>query len=244
MPQTRENPGAPHGGAGARDAPKGWDIKRAVLRSPLPGLGVHEVMVLLVIADYSDLAMGSFPSVSTIASAARMSARGVQQVIRRLADQGYLKVETGGGRKNSNRYQIVLNPARGAGNVVQIAPENPAPDTGNAVQGFGETPRLTTGNPAPDCNKPRTGCTRRLKKIYEDTARATAVSRPGGKPGMTEKTGAGIGTGAGEVLELWAEKIRTGGYVPQNALRPDQVREIVARGMATEAQVHAAGLRQ
>lgn len=207
----------------------------------------REVMVMIALANHANEDGVCWPSISKIMELSRMSERGVQQIMRRLSVRGYLEIQTRGGKGGKNLYRVIPNPAPGAGFAADGIKNSPAPGAGEGhvvhpAPGAGEV-QPTTQNPAPERSKPRTGCTRTFKNQYEPFARAAAAGFPGVRPGMAETTRAGTGTSASEVLEFWAEKIREGGYVSQSALRPDQVREIVARGMATEAQVRAAGLR-
>ncbi|MBA8825315.1 hypothetical protein FHX42_002666 [Saccharopolyspora lacisalsi] len=75
-------------------------------RSPTKGT---ELLMLLAIADNaSDDGTDAFPSVRTLARKTRLDERTVQRVIRRLTDEGHLRVEKEGGRK-SNRYAVLMD---------------------------------------------------------------------------------------------------------------------------------------
>ena len=72
---------------------------------------IYEVSVMLALANHADDSGHCYPSIARIARLARMKERGVQNVVRRLSDQGYLQVKTGGGRGGTNVYIVVANPA-------------------------------------------------------------------------------------------------------------------------------------
>lgn len=62
--------------------------------------------VLLALADFANDAGECFPSVNTIAKKTRMSVRGVQQILRRLEVEGWLKTEAQKARSGCNTYRI------------------------------------------------------------------------------------------------------------------------------------------
>lgn len=73
------------------------------------GLSVTEKFVLLTLADYhrTDDKL-AWPSVATLAADCLMTARGVQQILARLIENGFIvKTKEGGGRGNVAGYQIV-----------------------------------------------------------------------------------------------------------------------------------------
>lgn len=66
-----------------------------------------ETMVLLALADRAnDDGSSCYPSMADVAQRARLSRRGAQKVIQRLESKGYLSINQGGGRGNTNDYQL------------------------------------------------------------------------------------------------------------------------------------------
>ena len=65
-----------------------------------------ERFVLLALADYANDEGECWPSVPGIAAKTCLSRRGVQKVIRRLQDAGWLEIVDGGGRKNCHLFRI------------------------------------------------------------------------------------------------------------------------------------------
>lgn len=107
-----------------------------------------EAFLLLALADYSNDEGECWPAVASLAHKCRMSERGIQTVIRRLVDGGWLEIEAGGGRKNCNLYRI-KNPAGNAPRrkcTPQMSAETP--------QMNAKTPQMSAENPAPAAPEP------------------------------------------------------------------------------------------
>lgn len=121
----------------------------------------NDLIVLLAIADFADDDGFCWPSTQRIAEKARMTRRGAQKVIRRLAENGHLKIEVGGGRGGSNRYHVTL-----------IKGE---PETANTVQG-GANPETQRANP--ETQRANSGSPKPSRTIKEpsDKIRATLCS--------------------------------------------------------------------
>lgn len=77
-----------------------WD------RGPARG---SELLVLLALADFANDDGECWPSMRRIAEKARMTERGAQKIARRLVDDGFLEINTGGGRHGCNRYLIITS---------------------------------------------------------------------------------------------------------------------------------------
>jgi hypothetical protein len=107
-----------------------------------------ERFVLLAIADYANNEGECWPSIAGICRKTCMSERGVQTIIRRLEDQGWLHIETGNGRRNCNLYTVKtpqdMHPAGYA--PPQMDAETPHMDT--------QTPHMDVINPAGDAPEP------------------------------------------------------------------------------------------
>lgn len=68
--------------------------------------------VLLALADYAGEDGACWPSMETIAAKCCMTPRGVRQIVRTLEKEGWLTIQPGGGRNNTNLYLIHENPER------------------------------------------------------------------------------------------------------------------------------------
>lgn len=69
-----------------------------------------ERFVLLALADFANDNGECWPALKTVASKCCMTDRGAQKIIRRLEESGWLKIDTGGGRKGCNNYLINPEP--------------------------------------------------------------------------------------------------------------------------------------
>lgn len=72
-------------------------------------------LVMLALADRADDNGFAWPSIDDLAERTRLSRRAVQKGIAALIESGELKVENGGGRHRSNRYQITPKPCTSDG---------------------------------------------------------------------------------------------------------------------------------
>lgn len=69
-----------------------------------------DLLVLLALADEARDNGGCYPGIDRIAAKARMTERNVRYVLRRLEQSGELVVVPGGGRANTNLYEIRVTP--------------------------------------------------------------------------------------------------------------------------------------
>lgn len=106
-------------------------------------LGPTERLIMLALADHADDDGRCYPSVLRLCDRTGLSERAVQNNIRKLADQGYLRVLVGGGKGNANLYFVSPNPASDAPRTKCT----PAPDAP-------QTPHDVRPNPAPDAPEP------------------------------------------------------------------------------------------
>ncbi len=95
-----------------------------------------ELLVLLALADFANDEGECWPSMVGVAQKSRMTERGAQKIVRRLEEDGWLQIDTGGGRGGKNRYRILA--------------QNPELETPNSKQGIADKPRTAE-------HKPRTG---------------------------------------------------------------------------------------
>ena len=65
-----------------------------------------ERLLLLALADYAGDDGECWPAVSSLARKTGLSVRGVQQSLRRLEADGWLKTEVNAGRNGCNNYRI------------------------------------------------------------------------------------------------------------------------------------------
>jgi hypothetical protein len=107
-----------------------------------------ERFVLLAIADYANDDGECWPSIAGICRKTCMSERGVQTIIRRLEQSGWLHISIGGGRRNCNLYTIKT--------PHDVPPEPYAPPQMDAKTPHmdTETPQMNAVNPAPHAPEP------------------------------------------------------------------------------------------
>lgn len=118
-------------------------------------------LVMLALADRADDNGFCWPSIEDLAERTRLSPRAVQKGIATLVKDGELKVENGGGRHRSNRYQIIPKPCisdgvtgeepRTSDGVSTEETPNFAPETPNFEA---ETPNSATRNPVQSSPEP------------------------------------------------------------------------------------------
>ena len=116
-----------------------------------------EMLVLLALADFSNDDGECWPAVGTLARKARLSERGVQKILARLAEADWLEIEPGNGRKNTHLYRLKTpntvhppNPEPGSPpNPVHPEPEcrNPEPRSENPEPGSPKPSRTFKNRP-------------------------------------------------------------------------------------------------
>jgi hypothetical protein len=107
-----------------------------------------ELLVLLALADWANDDGHCWPTISALATKARLSERAVQQILGRLTTTGRIRRIQGGGRGRANRYQVVTarNGASEAVNAIHRK-ENTELETPNEMHPFGsKRVNLTTQN--------------------------------------------------------------------------------------------------
>jgi hypothetical protein len=115
-----------------------WDDARTQAHS--------ELLVLLALADWANDEGHCWPTISALATKARLSERAVQQILGRLAATGRIRRIQGGGRGRANQYQIVTarNGALGTVNTIHRK-ENTESEAPNEMHPLGpERVNLTT----------------------------------------------------------------------------------------------------
>lgn len=66
----------------------------------------NSLLVLLALADWSNEDGVCWPTMHKLAHKARVDRRSAQRIVRKLEEQGLLKIEEGGGRAHQHRYTI------------------------------------------------------------------------------------------------------------------------------------------
>ena len=113
-------------------------------------LSPSERLVMLSLADHADDDGACYPSISRISKRTGMTDRGVQKVIARLTDEGFLTVDYNSGRSGSNMYRVRSTPERGSPpNVVH--PRTPFTGGVNVVP---KTPEPRSPKPSRTINEP------------------------------------------------------------------------------------------
>ena len=107
-----------------------WDDERTQAHS--------ELLVLLALADWANDEGHCWPTISALATKARLSERAVQQILGRLTATGRIRRIQGGGRGRTNQYQVVVarNGAPGTVNTIHRK-ENTEPETPNEMHPLG-----------------------------------------------------------------------------------------------------------
>jgi hypothetical protein len=92
-----------------------------------------EILVLLAIADFCNDDGECWPSVSGLARKARMTERGIQKIIVRLIQRGWLHVTPNAGRKGCNLYRVLtpnhVHPEQSSPRTREHVPPNRVPKT-------------------------------------------------------------------------------------------------------------------
>jgi hypothetical protein len=151
-----------------------WDDLRTQAHS--------ELLVLLALADWANDDGYCWPTISALASKARLSERAVQQILGRLTTTGRIRRMQGGGRGRANRYQVVTA-RNGASETVNAIhrKENTESETPNEMHPLGpKRVNLTTQNG--ECGAPHTSYTRQNNSTT--TTNGDVVS-PAGEDGSS-----------------------------------------------------------
>src|SRR3984893_3048594 len=149
-----------------------WDDARTQAHS--------ELLVLLALADWSNDEGHCWPTISAVATKARLSERAVQQILGRLTASGRIRRIQGGGRGRANRYQVVIA-RNGASETVNAIhrKENTESETPNEVHPFGpKRVNLTTQNG--ECGAPHTSYTRQNNRTTTTNGDAVSPDEEGG----------------------------------------------------------------
>lgn len=117
-----------------------------------------ELLMLLALADFSDDAGKSYPSVSTLAKKCRMRPRNANYILKALQASGELQVRPNEGRNGTNQYRIVLKAlqasagVQSAAGVHPIAP-TPATECAKPLQRSADKPSMNHQEPSKGARK-------------------------------------------------------------------------------------------
>lgn len=147
------------------------------------------LLVLLALADFANDDGLAYPSIESLMAKARCSMRGVQTIIKRLRDSGWLEVIPGGGRNHTNLY--IIRVPKETPQVDAETPQVATPPTTETPHLVGsqmpETPQVDALNPAfsGQPNAPDPSGTIRQPSRDHPSGTVTAGAR--GKPSKTPK---------------------------------------------------------
>jgi len=117
-----------------------------------------ELLMLIVLADYSDDEGNSYPAVASLARKCRMKPRNANYILKSLQESGELRVLKNEGPKGTNRYRIMLS-ALGTKPLQPIAPlqrtaplqhsaPTPATQCAKPLQPIADEPSLNRQEPS------------------------------------------------------------------------------------------------
>lgn len=84
-----------------------------------------ELLMLVVLADYSDDDGNSYPSVASLARKCRMTPRNANYILQALQASGELRVSKNQGPKGTNRYRIMIERLGAQGPAATLKPTSP-----------------------------------------------------------------------------------------------------------------------
>jgi hypothetical protein len=123
-------------------------------------LDPYERLVMLSLADHSNDDGICYPSMRRLCDRTGMKIRGVQNVVKRLTEAGYITVEMNKGRAGSNLYKVNPTPAPDAG----AQDMHPRTECTTPPHSKTQTPALNAPKPSLTVNEP----SKRKTRIPED----------------------------------------------------------------------------
>jgi len=192
-----------------------WDDLRTQAHS--------ELLVLLALADWANDDGYCWPTISALATKARLSERAVQQILGRLTTTGRIRRIQGGGRGRANRYQVVTA-RNGASETVNAIhrKENTESETPKEIHPSGaKRVNLTTQNG--ECGAPHTSNTRQNNRTTTTNSDAVSPDEEGCSSSLVEDLRLSLGlsksqcsTVAGYVLSHGQEYVRAKAQIVQS----------------------------
>lgn len=120
--------------------------------------GGTELLMLVVLADYSDDEGNSYPGVASLARKCRMTSRNANYILKELQASGELRVLQNEGPKGTNRYRIILSalghstPLKATSPLKSASPLKPTSATPEA--GFPKPLKPTSDEPSLNRQEP------------------------------------------------------------------------------------------
>ncbi|MDK3016531.1 helix-turn-helix domain-containing protein [Pseudodonghicola flavimaris] len=207
-------------------------------------LGPTERLIMLALADHADDEGRCYPSIARLRQRTGLSERAVQTNLRKLVEQGYVRIVPGGGKGNSNLYFVSANPAVGApfdgGNPAANAPRRKCTPAAGAPQ----TPQEMRANPAADAPEPSGTIKGTVTEAADACARGRSGSRTGPSdgpvsvqpaPDMVQRLTHALGFDvAGIVPRYWATPdaiVIVGKWQTDLGLTPEEIIEVAVGNM-------------
>ena len=192
-----------------------WDDLRTQAHS--------ELLVLLALADWANDDGYCWPTISALATKARLSERAVQQILGRLTTTGRIRRIQGGGRGRANRYQVVAT-RNGASETVNAIhrKENTESETPKEIHPSGaKRVNLTTQNG--ECGAPHTSNTRQNNRTTTTNSDTVSPDEEGCSSSLVEDLRLSLGlsksqfsTVAGYVLSHGQEYVQAKAQIVQS----------------------------
>ena len=204
-----------------------WDDLRTQAHS--------ELLVLLALADWANDDGYCWPTISALATKARLSERAVQQILGRLTTTGRIRRIQGGGRGRANRYQVVTT-RNGASETVNAIhrKENTESETPKEIHPSGaKRVNLTAQNG--ECGAPHTSNTRQNKNITTTNGGAVSPDEEGCSSSLVEDLRLSLGlsksqcsTVVGYVLSHGREYVQAKAQIVQSKSIRNRVGALLA----------------
>lgn len=151
--------------------------------------GQGELLVMLALADWCNDAGECWPSMDGIAEKARLSdARSARRIVRRLEADGWIEIDTGGGRHGCNKYVLKLGPKvlSKPGPKVPRTESPPDPERKKPGLSMPKTRTLEPAEPLITINEPSVSAREALLGVLsEDAADAFIEHRKAMKKPLT-----------------------------------------------------------
>lgn len=142
-----------------------------------------ELLMLLAIADFADDEGNAYPSIGTLATKCRMTARNVNHIMVALRASGELEVLENMGPHGTNRYRITLVTLKPASPLKGASPLKPASSTPEAgflkpLKPASDEPSLNHQEPPVSAKPRKAGRSKSEKKTFKAWYEAAKVLNP------------------------------------------------------------------
>lgn len=179
-------------------------------------LGPTERLIMLALADHADDSGRCYPSIDRLCQRTGLSERAIQTNIRKLSEQGYVRIIPGGGKSRPNIYFVSATPAS---------------ETPHLLHPAAETPFLVRANPASAALNPAADAPEPSGTTIEPSTEAAEGARarnPAGSPGeVIDRITHALGFDTrGIVPKYWAgadAPVIVGRWMTELHLTPDEI---------------------